>query len=298
MLRIGTRQSALALVQAHAVEQKLKAAFPDLKVDIVGITTSGDQGELGGTANLKAAFTKEIEDALLANRVDLAVHSLKDLAAEIPSGLILAAVPLREDPRDVWIGKADVHFADLREGARVATSAVRRQAQLLHARPDLDIVPIRGNVDTRLRKLEENNWDGMVLAMAGLKRLGREMGVTDIFPLQTILPAIGQGALALEARAQDATVQKYLQALDDHASHQAVLAERAYLQALGGSCQTPIAAYAQIQGQRLEISGLVVAPTGNPCLRATHQGPVKDAVKIGQELARKLLSQGAAKLLG
>ncbi len=297
MLRIGTRHSALAQVQAHWVEEKLHAAFPDLKIEIIGITTSGDQGALGATDNLKAAFTKEIEEALLANRIDLAVHSLKDLAAEIPPGLALAAVPVREDPRDVWVGKTDVHFTDLREGARVATSAVRRQAQLLHARPDLDIVPIRGNVDTRLRKLEENNWDGMVLALAGLKRLGREIVVTDIFPLKTMLPAIGQGALALEARAKDSMVEKYLQALDDHASHQAVLAERAFLQALGGSCQTPIAAYAQIQGNSLEMSGLVVAPKGDPCLRESHSGPVKDAERIGQELGKKLLRLGAGKLL-
>jgi hydroxymethylbilane synthase len=312
-LRLGTRKSALAQTQARWVSDRLREAFPELQVELVLITTSGDTphpppsavpplplGEGQGVrpvGGLKAMFTKEIEDALLDGRIDLAVHSLKDLAGELPKGLVLAAVPPREDPRDAWIGKKGVRFNDLKQGARVATGAVRRQAQLRHLRPDLELVDLRGNVDTRLLKLEDHEWDGLVLALAGLKRLGRADAVTDILPIETMLPAVGQGALAIEAREGNTAIAPYLKALDDLPSRQAALAERAFLKTLGGTCQTPLAAYAEVRNNRLRMSGMVVAPSGDPCLLEKVEDLPANAETAGQRLAHTLLDRGADKLL-
>jgi hydroxymethylbilane synthase len=300
-LRLGTRQSALALAQAQWVTDHLQKSHPALTVERILITTSGDERKSNeppkNPGGLKALFTKEIEEALLNKRIDLAVHSLKDMTADLPAGLILAAVPEREDPRDAWVSKRGVRFVDLPKGAKVATGAVRRQAQLRHHRPDLDLVPLRGNVDTRLRKLEEENFDGIVLALAGLKRLGRESAATEKLTGEVMLPAIGQGALGIEVRADDAATRKLISAIDHQASHQAALAERAFLRALGGSCQTPIAGFAHVAADRLVLEGLVVAPSGKPYLRAGAEGPITEAEMIGKRLAQMLLAQGADKIL-
>jgi hydroxymethylbilane synthase len=304
-LRLGTRKSALAQAQSNWVAERLRAAFPDLRVDLVLITTTGDRTSSSPTVptgndtrgGLKALFTKEIEEALLDNKIDLAVHSMKDLAAELPLGLSIGAVPEREDPRDVWISKTNVPFTKLPKGSQVGTGAVRRQAQLKHIRPDLQIVPLRGNVDTRLRKLAEGELDGIVLAAAGLKRLGRATEATEILSPELLVPAVGQGFLAIEIRERDANVIDYLKVLDHMASHQAALAERAFLKTLGGSCQTPIAAFASTDNSTLEMTGLVAALDGTTIIRDRENGLVRDAVAIGERLAEKLLASGADQLL-
>jgi len=315
-VRLGTRKSALAQAQARWVAEQLRASCPGLSVEFVLITTTGDlsdasaripevnplpvdglQRRPASRGGLKSLFTKEIEEALLDNRIDLAVHSLKDMAAEIPRGLLLAAVPAREDPRDVWISKRKGSFQDLSLGATVATSAIRRQAQVRHQHPAVEFVALRGNVDTRLKKLEICEWDGMILALAGLKRLGREAVATEILSLDVMLPAIGQGALAIEARAGDTAVLEVVKSIDDPDSHLAVRAERAFLKTLGGSCQTPIAAYAQVSGDLLTLQGLVVDPSGNPYLKASEAGSANNPEAIGQYLATALLGRGADKIL-
>ena len=262
------------------------------------MTTTGDKGTGSPSDNLKALFTKEIEEALLDNRIDLAVHSLKDMLANLPPGLELAAVPAREDAHDVWISKDDTRFKDLPQGATVATGAVRRQAQLRYARPDLKIFPMRGNVDTRLQKLDEGGFDGIILALAGLKRLGLEDAVTETLSPDLMLPAVGQGALAIEARVKDAAVEKFVKSLNHARSHQAVLAERAFLRALGGNCQTPIAAYAQISGERLKPGrDWLWRLRAIPICARRRTDQAKDAEKIGQQLAQNLLKIGADRIL-
>ncbi len=315
-LRLGTRKSALAQVQANWVAERLRASFPDLRVDLILITTTGDTLSLSPAASgrgsmdsppvnagndarggLKALFTKEIEEALLENKIDLAVHSMKDLAGELPKGLLISAVPEREDPRDAWISKNKIPFKALPKGTQVGTGAVRRQAQLKHLRPDLKIMPLRGNVDTRLRKLSENELDGILLALAGLNRLGRASEATEILPLEVMLPAVGQGCLAIETRQGDKNPADYLKALDHPPSRQAALAERAFLKTLGGSCQTPIAGHASIESGELTMRGLVISPDGQQIVRARENGRPFDAEGIGERLAQKLLEAGADKIL-
>jgi hydroxymethylbilane synthase len=305
LLRLGTRRSDLAQAQAEWVIRQLLSAFPDLQIEKVLITTTGDRQASEGFASrlpevpggLKALFTKEIEEALLDRCIDLAVHSLKDLAVDLPAGLCIAAIPRREDPHDAWISKRGMRFKDLPAHARIGTSSVRRQAQLRHLQPQWEIVPLRGNIDTRLRKLQEGDWDGIVLAVAGLRRLGREKEATEILPEDVMLPAIGQGCLALEARKEDRQVRQWVQFLDDSDSHHAALAERALLKALGGSCQTPIAAHATVSGDRLRLTGLVVSPSGKPYWRAQDEGSSSQAELIGHRLAETLLHRGAMAVL-
>ena len=246
---------------------------------------------------LKALFTKEIEEALLENRIDLAVHSLKDMAAELPGGLLIGAVPLREDPRDVWISRHHTPFKDLPKKSKVGTGAVRRQAQLRHLRPDLSLIPMRGNVETRLRKLQEEELDGILLAWAGLKRLGKEKSITEVLPTDIMLPAVGQGALAIEVREKNDSLRPYISALDHPDSHLAAQAERALLKALGGNCQTPIAAYAQVHGDHITLDALVVSPTGKPIFRHQATNHVNKADALGRSLAKTLLTMGADKIL-
>ncbi len=283
----------------HAVSRD--PSFPGLMDP--PLTTGGDdtmRGMDGGEnikGGLKALFTKELEDALLQKRIDLAVHSLKDMSAELPQGLVLGAVPERENPYDAWISKDNTPFSKLRHGARVGTGAARRMAQLKAARPDLEIVPLRGNVDTRLRKLQEEHLDGIILAAAGLKRLGRAKDITEVLSPEVLLPAIGQGALALEVRKGDAAMAPYLKAIDHAPSHQAVLAERAFLKGLGGSCQTPIAGHAVLESGSLVMKGMVLSPDGKEALRAAERGRPFDAAGVGERLAAQLLSAGAGKLL-
>jgi len=297
-LRIGTRKSPLAQAQTQWVVNQLKDKFSTLDVEIILITTSGDQAlPPSTTGGLKALFTKEIEEALLENRIDMAVHSLKDMAAELPGGLTIGAVPLREDPRDVWISPHHTPFKSLPKKSKVGTGAVRRQAQLRHLRPDLNLVPMRGNVDTRLRKLQEEELDGIILALAGLRRLGKEKSVTEVLSTDVMLPAVGQGALAIEIREKSDQLLPYISALDHPASHIAVLAERALLKALGGNCQTPIAAYAQVHRDQITLNALVVSPDGKSIFRNEATDHLKEAETLGQALAKTLLVAGADKIL-
>ncbi len=300
-LRIGTRKSALAQTQTQFIVQFLKKAFPDTTIETILMTTSGDERPNGSgadrTGGLKALFTKELEDALLAEKIDIAVHSLKDMTAVLPQGLVLAAVPEREDPRDAWIAKKGMRFDKLPPGAKIGTGAARRKAQLKNLRPDLDLIDLRGNVDTRLKKLAEGNLDGIILAMAGLKRLGRAKEVTEILSSDILLPAVGQGALAMEARERDTRVAKFMKALDHAPSHQAALAERAFLTGLGGSCQTPIAGFAEHKEGKLLLRGLVMSPDGTQVLKDEEEGRPFDAAGVGERLAARMMEAGATNLL-
>jgi len=298
-IRIGTRKSALALWQAHHVAALLRAHEPDLDIALVELTTQGDriQDRPLATVGGKGLFVKEIEDALLRNDVDLAVHSLKDLPAQIPDGLLIGAVPLREDPRDALCSPAHRTLDALPRGARVGTSSLRRACQLRALRPDLEIVSIRGNVETRLRKIETENLAAVVLAFAGLKRLGLGERATEILPLERMLPAVGQGALAIEQRAGDPLVSARLARLEDAPTRVAVEAERAFLGTLEGNCQVPLAAHASISGELLALRGLVGAPDGSQILRDQGEAPLPDAAALGRAVAEALLEQGAAELL-
>ncbi len=309
MLRIGTRRSALAQAQTAEIVKRLDAAFPDCLIQTILITTSGDRLSPGAgsatsetrdqtTGGLKAMFTKELEEALLDERIDLAVHSLKDMPARLPAGLVLAAVPPREDARDAWISRQGVSWKALPAGSRVGTGAIRRQAQIKHHRPDLIVVPMRGNVDTRLEKLKESSVDGIILALAGLRRLGRERDTTEVLGRDIMLPAIGQGCLAIEVRASDAAIVPFAQALDHSASHVAALAERALLDGLGGSCQTPIAGFAELLGEILWLEALVAAPDGQRMIRERLSGPAGHPEALGRLMAETLLTAGARDLLG
>jgi hydroxymethylbilane synthase len=298
-LRIGTRGSQLALYQANWVREKLVQAHPDLNVTLLTIKTTGDKVQDAPLAKIggKGLFVKEIEEALIQKRVDLAVHSIKDVPTELPKELHLSAITKREDPRDVFISKDGKKLTELRQGAKIGTSSLRRQAQLLHFRKDLELIPLRGNLDTRLKKLEKENLDGIVLAMAGLKRLGFESRITEIIPVGTSLPAIGQGALGIETRNGDMDVEERVHFLNDVPSAIAVSAERAFLKKLDGGCQVPIAAYAQAIGSNVSIDGLVGTIDGKRLIRHHLEGPVDQAESIGTELGEILLSKGAREIL-
>jgi hydroxymethylbilane synthase len=293
MLVIASRGSQLALWQARWVEGRLAALGHECRIDI--IKTTGDKITDVPLAKVgtKGLFTKEIEEALLEGRADLAVHSLKDLPTELPEGLVLAAVPEREDPRDAIVGR---RLADLPPGARVGTSSLRRAAQLRKLRPDLVLESVRGNIDTRLRKLDAGQYDAILLAAAGLKRLGWENRIAEILESEVMCPAVGQGALAIETRAsgpgRDACA-----ALDDPATHAAVTAERGVLAALGGGCQVPIGARAVVEKGRLRLVGVVASPDGSEVVRAASEGAAEDAARIGRELGADLLERGGRRIL-
>jgi hydroxymethylbilane synthase len=290
MLVIASRGSQLALWQARWVAAQLSGAGHECRIEI--IKTTGDKITDVPLAKVgtKGLFTKEIEEALLDGRADLAVHSLKDLPTELPEGLVLAAVPEREDPRDAVVGRK---LADLALGARVGTSSLRRAAQLRQLRPDLQVESVRGNLDTRLRKLDEGQYDAILLAAAGLKRLGWGGRIAEILAPDQMCPAVGQGALAIEARAGFDGVA----VLDDAATHTAVMAERGVLGALGGGCQVPIGAYATVSHGRVRLLGIVAAPDGTQLIRANAEGAAADAAKIGARLAADLLERGARQIL-
>lgn len=296
-LTIGSRGSRLALWQATWVQQQLQAAGHNAEIQI--IKTSGDKlasVPLTSSGN-KGLFTKEIEEALLAKQIDVAVHSLKDLPTEQPEGLLIAAIPEREDPRDVFVSKSGQPFEDLPQRARVGTSSLRRQSQLLALRRDLEIVSMRGNVDTRLRKLDENQCDALVLAAAGLKRLGFESRITGWFSDDQMCPAVGQGALAIQVRITDHEARKTVEALDHSPSHCAVRAERAMLRMLGGGCMVPIAGHARVNGSELRLTGIVADPSGAKVIRADATGSANDPESLGGRVAEELLGRGAQKLL-
>ena len=294
MIRLGTRASTLALVQAREVADRLAAGGAE--VEIVSMRTEGDRradarlAVIGG----KGLFVREIEDALLRKEIDLAVHSLKVLPAEPPEGLTLGAYPPRADARDVLVARGPVTLATLPHGAVVGTSSPRRRAVLLSVRPDLDVQPIRGNVDTRLRKLDAGGFDAIVLAAAGLERLGLTVPHGELLDPDVFVPAIGQGILALEARVDDRTTLGQLAALDDPATRPCALAERACLARLGASCNTPIAGHARLQGGMVRLTALVASEDGRQILRASATRPTADAAALGRDLAEQLLARGAA----
>ena len=299
---IGTRGSQLALWQANWVKAEIEKHHPGAEVEIKIISTKGDRvldvslpklGEQG-----KGLFTKELEDAIFARRVDLAVHSLKDLPTELPAGLHIGAMCEREDARDALVARGRVKsFSELPERAVIGTSSLRRQAQLRKARPDLVIEPVRGNVDTRLRKLDEGQFDAIVLAAAGLHRLGHAARITEHLSENLVLPAVGQGALAIETRADDAVINQIVQSLDHEPTRLACSSERAFLKGLGGGCLVPIAAHATIEADVMTLSGLVASPDGLEAVRGKQSGLGEDAEVIGQRLADELLAQGAGRIL-
>jgi hydroxymethylbilane synthase len=294
MLTIGSRGSQLALWQAHWIQARLEKLGEECRIEI--IRTTGDNiAEVAlSQVGTKGLFTKEIEEALLAGSIDVAVHSLKDMPTAIPAGLTLAAIPEREDPRDALIGRA---LEDLAKGARVGTGSLRRAAQLRARRPDLQIEDIRGNVDTRLRKLDEGRYDAIVLASAGLRRLGWENRITELFNPTVICPAVGQGALAVETRDDSGVAFKIAKRLEHAETRAAVTSERAVLASLGGGCQAPIGAHAYIDGDKLFVIAVIVSPDGTQVIRQAKQGPVGDAAALGQSLAEQLLSAGGKHIL-
>jgi hydroxymethylbilane synthase len=297
MIRLGTRASALALAQANAVAAALRAGGHE--VEIVPMRTEGDRLAAAKLAAVggKGLFVREIEDALLAGAVDLAVHSLKDLPAEQPDGLVLAAFPRREDPRDVLVSRAPGGLAALRAGAVVGTSSPRRRALLLAARPDLAVEPLRGNVDTRLQKLESGVCEATILASAGLRRLGLAIPNTEPLPVDAFVPAVGQGVLGLETRADDTRMREALRPLDDAATHACAVAERAFLARLGASCVTPVAAHAAIDAGTLTMHALVITEDGRQIVRESGSASPADAAALGRKLADGLLGQGAARMV-
>ncbi len=298
MIRIATRKSPLAKWQAHHVAGLLRAREPGLEVRLHELTTKGDRilevplAQVGG----KGLFVKEIEDALLAGDAEVAVHSMKDLPAVLAGGLVIGAVPPREDPRDALCSPRWKTLAALPRGARVGTSSLRRAAQLKALRPDLETEVVRGNVETRLRKAAEG-LDAVVLAYAGLRRLGLDAHATQVFAPEEMLPAVAQGALALEARADDAETLARLAPLDDAATRVRVDAERGLLRRLEGGCQVPIAGHAQVEGGTVTLRALVASVDGTRVIRGERTGPAGAAVAVGEALAEQLLSQGAAELL-
>jgi hydroxymethylbilane synthase len=294
-LRIGTRGSPLALAQAHEARARLMAAhgLPETAFEIVAITTSGDriQDRQLADAGGKGLFTKEIEEALFDRRIDIAVHSSKDMPTVLPDGLELSAFLPREDARDAFIGKAVKKIADLPQGARIGSSSLRRQALIRRLRPDLDVVLFRGNVQTRLRKLEEGVAEGTILALAGLKRLGLENVATDIMPLDAFPPAPGQGAICIESRIGDGETERMLAAIHDVPTGQALACERAFLAALDGSCRTPIAGYATVADGAISFNGLIITPDGRTEHRIAISGDAADAASIGAEAGEKIRAE-------
>jgi len=298
-LKIGTRGSQLALFQANWVKEKLVETHPNLKVTLIKIKTTGDKIQDAPLAKIggKGLFVKEIEEALIQKKIDLAVHSIKDVPTELPKGLHLSVITKREDPRDVFISKDGRTLKDLPQGAKIGTSSLRRQAQLLHFRNDFELVSLRGNLDTRLKKLKTMNIDGIVLALAGVKRLGLEERITEIIPPEISLPAIGQGALGIETRMDDEGVEGQIRFLNDPDSSIAVSAERAFLKKLEGGCQVPIAAFARTVRATFQIDGLVGTIDGKRLLRHHVEGTIEEAESLGIQLAEILLGQGAKEIL-
>ena len=301
-LVIGTRGSQLALWQTNWIKSKLEAFHPSILVEVKIITTTGDRVQNVSLPKLgeqgKGLFTKELEDAILDNRVDLAVHSLKDLPTDFTPGLHIGAICEREDVRDALVARPGVSsFEELPQGARLGTSSLRRCSQILAVRPDLVLEPVRGNVDTRLRKLDEGQYDAIILAAAGLRRLGRADRITEYLNETLVLSAVGQGAIAIESRQEDSSTNGLISPLNHRATELACRAERAFLKGLGGGCLVPIAALAKLEGPNLTLDGLVARTDGSEIVRASTRGPAEDAASIGVRLAQELLGRGADRLL-
>jgi len=299
-IRIATRKSALAFWQAEHVAARLRVLAPGRAVELVPLTTEGDRN-LGislASAGGKGLFIKELEVALAEDRADLAVHSMKDVPVSLAPEFVIGAVLEREDPRDAFLSVKYPGFEALPQGARIGSSSLRRQAQLLHKRPDLTIEALRGNVDTRLRKLQEGQHDAIVLAVAGLKRLGLGDAITAVLDPALTLPAVTQGIIGMECRADDATTRALLGRLNHAASWTQMLAERALSRGLSGSCNLPLAGHAVLEGGMLSMTGRVASPDGKRLLEAAVQGPATEAETLGLKLAQLLLDQGAGEILG
>lgn len=299
-LVIGTRGSKLALWQANYVAACLRERYPEVVIELKNMVTTGDRildvplAKIGG----KGLFTKELEVAMLSGEIDLAVHSLKDMPTDLPEGLILAAVTDRVDPGDALISPEYKTLANLPVNAKVGTSSLRRKAQLLHARPDLSIVDLRGNLDTRLKKLTTENLDAIMLAVAGLKRLGWDEHITQVLPQDICLPAVGQGALALEARANDTETLAMLEFLNHEPTRLATVAERTFLAEVEGGCQIPIGVYGQLDQQgQLSLNAVIMSPDGKEAVRDTIVGSPAEAAAIGQTLAVRMLDHGGREIL-
>jgi hydroxymethylbilane synthase len=298
-LKIGTRGSALALAQSNWVASQISSRCPGCRIELVIIKTSGDKildvplAQIGG----KGLFIKEIEEALFTGQVDLAVHSLKDMPAEVPEGLVLGAIPPREDCRDAFISSHYATLAEIPAGGRVGTGSLRRRVQLLHRHPDLEVVPIRGNVDTRIKKMETLGLDALILAAAGLNRLGLAYLYRSCVPESDMLPAVSQGALGLEVRAADQDLLQLLAFLDDPPTRQAVTAERAFLGRLEGGCVVPVAALGRLAGDSLHLEAMISDLEGRTLLRDFRSGPAAEATRLGTELADTLLAQGGRAIL-
>ena len=298
-IRIGTRGSDLALVQARMVADRLKEIHPDLSVEVVPIKTRGDRMqnvslmEIGG----KGVFVKEIEEALLRGDISMAVHSMKDVPAEIPGGLVIGAVPEREDPRDVLVSRGSIKIERLVRGARIGTGSLRRGMQIRALMPDIEIVPVRGNIDTRIRKIATERLDGIILAAAGMKRIGRAAEISQYLPVEVMMPAVGQGVLGIEVREGDSDIRDLIDALNHPDTVVESAAERAFLRCLGGGCQVPIAGIAQKQGDTLIMKGLVGSINGAVRITDEIRGNSSDPEDIGCALAENILSRGGRAVL-
>ena len=298
-IRIATRKSPLALWQAHFVQSRLQQLYPQLRVELLPMSTKGDKildsplAKVGG----KGLFVKELEQAILAGDADIAVHSMKDVPVEFPEGLGLTIICERDDPRDAFVSTRFASIAELPAGSRVGTSSLRRQCQLRAQRPDLQVIDLRGNVNSRLAKLDAGEYDAILLAAAGLKRLGLHERISALLPAELSLPANGQGAVGIECRLDDNELLSLLAPLEHPQTRQRVLAERAMNRALQGGCQVPIGAYAELEGDTLWLRGLVGFPDGSRILRAELRGTASEPEALGQALAGQLLTQGAAELL-
>lgn len=298
IVRIATRKSKLALWQADYVRARLLAQHPDLRVELIKITTQGDKildtplAHVGG----KGLFIKELEQALMDGRADLAVHSMKDLTVTLPKGLHITAVCEREDPRDAFVSNTYSNLRALPPGSRVGTSSLRRQCQLRAAFPNLTVIDVRGNVNTRLRKLDDGKFDALILAVAGLKRLGQEDRIRAYIRPEEMLPAVGQGAIGVECRVDD-DVNHLLGTLDHPVTRRCVYAERAVNEGLGGGCQVPIAAYAELAGESMHLRALVGYPDGHAIIRSEIRGPADQPATLGNKLAADLIAQGAGEIL-
>ncbi len=298
-IRIGTRGSQLALWQANHVKGRIGSLFPDTTVEIKIIKTTGDRitdrplAMVGG----KGLFVKEIENGLLNGDIDLAVHSMKDMPGELPDGLVIGAVPERENPFDVLISRKGLMLADYPAGARIGTSSLRRASQIKHIRPDLEIVSIRGNLDTRLKKLKSGEYDAIVLAAAGLRRLGQEKEITQYLDEKSMVPAVGQGALCIEIRAHDQAIQEVMKGLNHHLTRTCVTGERAFLKQIEGSCHIPVACFGQAEGDGVRLAAVVASEDGQTMVREEIFSPEDNIEATGRELADMVLDRGGREIL-
>jgi hydroxymethylbilane synthase len=298
-LKIGTRGSKLALTQTNFVADKIKKIMPETDIEICVIKTSGDimQDVSLLTIGGQGVFVKELEEALLSGKIDLAVHSMKDVPGETPEDLMFAAILPREDVRDVLVARDNIKMEFMPRGAKIGTCSQRRGAQIKAIIPDVNIVPLRGNIDTRLKKIETENLTGVILAAAGIKRMGLAERITQFLPVETMLPAVGQGALGLQIRKADVDLAKACAGLNDAKTASEVIAERSFLRALGGGCRLPIAALGKLDGQMLTLEGMVAAPNGSTVIREKINGTKEEAEQLGKKLAEIILEKGGRRLL-